>query len=116
MHPGHDRFDRIDLTLQRPDGTREFYFFGTSAPGLIAAQSIVNDGDGQDESVEEPRIQAFWLQTSAGYHFEARIPLSFVGSRLWIEAQDGRGRGKSGVDPVESPDGRTSILHDRGPR
>ena len=49
-------------------------------------------------SAEEPRIQAFWLQTAAGYHLEARIPLSFVGSRLWIEALDGRGNGKAGVD------------------
>jgi signal transduction histidine kinase len=105
VHPEHDRFDRIDLTLQRPDGTREFYFFGTNAPGLIAAQSIVNGGDGQDASAEEPRIQAFWLQTSAGYHIEARIPSSFVGSRLWIEAQDGRGGGKAGVDSIEAPDG-----------
>ena len=104
-HPEHDRFDRVDLTLQRPDGTREFYFFGTNAPGLIAAQSIVNGGDGQDEAAEEPRIQAFWLQTSAGYRIEARIPSSFVGSRLWIEAQDGRGSAKSGVDSIEAPDG-----------
>jgi two-component system sensor histidine kinase ChvG len=105
VHPEHDRFDRVDLTLQRPDGTREFYFFGTNAPGLIAAQSIVNGGNGQDDAAEEPRIQAFWLQTSAGYHIEARIPLSFVGSRLWIEAQDGRGSGKAGVDAIEAPDG-----------
>jgi dedicated sortase system histidine kinase len=105
VHPEHDRFDRVDLTLQRPDGTREFYFFGTNAPGLIAAQSIVNGGNGQDDAAEEPRIQAFWLQTSAGYHIEARIPLSFVGSRLWIEAQDGRGSGKAGVDSIEAPDG-----------
>ncbi len=105
VHPGHDRFDRIDLTLQRPDGTRELYFFGTIAPGLIAAQSIVNDSGGQDESAEEPRIQAYWLQTSAGYHVEARIPLSFVGSRLWIKAEDGSSRGKSGVDPIQAPAG-----------
>jgi dedicated sortase system histidine kinase len=105
VHPGDDRFDRINLRLQRPDGTRELYFFATSAPGLIAAQSIVPGSDGRDESVEESRIQAFWLQTSAGYHLEARIPLSFVGPRLWIEAQDGRGGRKSGVDPVQSPNG-----------
>jgi dedicated sortase system histidine kinase len=104
-HPERDRFDRIDLTLQRPDGTREFYFFATGAPGLIAAQSIVNGGNGQDIAVDEPRIQAFWLQTSAGYHVEARIPLSFVGSRLWIEAQDGGGNGKAGVDAVDAPEG-----------
>ncbi len=103
--PERDRFDRVNLTLQRPDGTREFHFFGTNAPGLIAAQSIVNGGDGQDRAVEEPRIQAFWLQTAAGYRVEARIPLSFVGSRLWIEAEDGRGSGRAGVDAVEVPDG-----------
>ena len=102
-HPERDRFDRIDLTLQHPDGTREFYFFATGAPGMIAAQSIVNGGDGEDRAVEEPRIQAFWLQTSAGYHLEARIPSSFVGSRLWIEAQDGNG--KTGLDAINAPDG-----------
>ena len=99
VHPERDRFDRVDLTLQRPDGTQESYFFATSAPGLIAAQSIVKGDDGQDRAVEEPRIQAFWLQTAAGYHVEARIPLSFVGSRLWIEAKDGRGSGKAGLRP-----------------
>jgi dedicated sortase system histidine kinase len=105
LHPERDRFDRVDLTLQRPDGTQDSYFFGTSAPGLIAAQSIVKGDQGQDRAVEEPRIQAFWLQTAAGYHVEARIPLSFVGSRLWVEAQDGRGTGKSGVNPAEVPEG-----------
>jgi dedicated sortase system histidine kinase len=103
--PERDRFDRVDLWLQRPDGTREFYFFGTNAPGLIAARSIVNGGDGQDRAVEESRIQAFWLQTAAGYRIEARIPLSFVGSRLWIKAEDGRGSGRAGVDAVDTPDG-----------
>jgi two-component system sensor histidine kinase ChvG len=104
-HPERERFDRVDLSLQRPDGTRESYFFGTNAPGLIAARSIVNEGDGQDRAVEEPRIQAFWLQTAAGYRIEARIPLSFVGSRLWIKVEDGRGRGRAGVDAVDTPDG-----------
>jgi two-component system, OmpR family, sensor histidine kinase ChvG len=103
--PERDRFDRVDLTLQHPDGTREFYFFATSAPGMIAAQSIVNGGDGQDRAVEEPRIQAFWLQTAAGYHLEARIPASFVGSRLWIEVLDGSGNGTTGLDAVAAPDG-----------
>jgi dedicated sortase system histidine kinase len=104
-HPEHDRFDRIDLTVQRPDGTREFYFFGTAAPGLIAAQSIANGEDGRDRSVEEPRIQAFWLQTSSGYHLEARIPLSLVGSRLWVEALDGGDGGKAGVGALALPEG-----------
>jgi len=104
-HPERDRFDRVNLTLQHPDGTREFYFFATAAPGLIAAQSIVNGGDGQDRAVEEPRMQAFWLPVPAGYHLEARIPLSTIGSRLWVEAQDGEGNGEAGVDAIEVPDG-----------
>jgi two-component system, OmpR family, sensor histidine kinase ChvG len=104
-HPDRDRFDRVDLWLQRPDGTREFFFFGTSAPGLIAAQSIANGRDGEEIAVDEPRIQAFWLQTAAGYHLEARIPLSFVGLRLWIDARDGRGDGHAGVDALEVPEG-----------
>jgi dedicated sortase system histidine kinase len=105
LHLERDRFDRVDLTLQRPDGTQESYFFGTSAPGLIAAQSVVKGDQGQDRAVEEPRIQAFWLQTAAGYHVEARIPLSFVGSRLWVEAEDGRGSGRAGVNAAGVPDG-----------
>ena len=105
VHPEHDRFDRIDLTMQRPDGTRGSYFFATGAQGPIAAQRIVHGGNDRDEATEEPRIQAYWLQTSAGYHVEARIPSSFVGSRLWIEAQDGRGNGKAGADSIDTPDG-----------
>jgi two-component system, OmpR family, sensor histidine kinase ChvG len=104
-HPERDRFDRVDLTVQGRDGTQVSYFFGTTAPGLIAAQSVVKGDDGHDRIVEEPRIQAFWLQTSAGYRVEARIPLSFVDSRLWIEALDGRGKGRAGAGAVEAPEG-----------
>jgi two-component system sensor histidine kinase ChvG len=103
VNPGKDRFDRVNLTLQGPAG-RASYFFGTTAPGLIAAQSVVKADDGADEVVTEPRIQAFWLQAAAGYHLEIRIPLSFVGQRLWIEALDGRGNGQAGF-ATDSPQG-----------
>jgi two-component system sensor histidine kinase ChvG len=105
LHPERDRFDRVDLTLQRPDGTRESYFFGTNAPGLIAAQKVVHGEDGRIRALEESRVQAYWLQTSAGYHLEARIPLSFVGTRLWIEAQDGSGGARAGVAAIDDPEG-----------
>ena len=105
VQPDKDRFDRVNLTLQGPNG-RATYFFGTTAPGLIAAQSVVQGDDGADRVVTEPRIQAFWLQTAAGYHLEARIPLSFVGSRLWIEAIDGRGNGRSGFAADSTEGGR----------
>jgi dedicated sortase system histidine kinase len=105
VQPDKDRFDRIDLTLEGPNG-RTAYFFGTDAPGLIAAQSVTKAEDGSDRVVTEPRIQAFWLQTAAGYHVEARIPLSFVGRHLWVEALDGRGKGKAGFGPDSSHGGR----------
>ncbi len=106
VHPEHDRFDRIDLTLQRPDGTREFVFFchRCTGPDRGPKHRPRRRWPGR-RNVEEPRIQAYWLQTSAGYHVEARIPSSFVGSRLWIEAQDGRGNGKAGADSIDTPDG-----------
>ena len=100
-----DRFDRVNLALDGPNG-REAYFFGTDAPGLIAAQTVVKGEDGTDRVVAEPRIQAFWLQTAAGYHLEARIPLSFVGRHLWIEALDGHGKGKAGFAADSAEGGR----------
>ena len=105
VRPDTDRFDRVNLALDGPNG-REAYFFGTDAPGLIAAQSAVKGEDGVERAVAEPRIQAFWLQTAAGYHLEVRIPLSFVGRHLWIEAQDGRGRGKAGFTADSAEGGR----------
>ena len=105
VHLDKDRFDRIDVTLERPDGTQETYFFGTNAPGLIGAQKTVKGDQGPDRVVEEPRIQAFWLQTSAGYHAEARIPLSYVAARIWVEARDGRGPGRAGVTAAGVPEG-----------
>ena len=96
VHPDHDRFDRVNLTLLRPDGSLGTYFFATGAQGLIAAQTMASD-DGTLHAVSEPRIQAFWLQTSRGYHLEARVPLSLVGSRLWIVARDA-GNGMAGFD------------------
>jgi two-component system, OmpR family, sensor histidine kinase ChvG len=104
-NPDRDRFDRIDLTLQGPDGTRSSYFLATSAPGPFAAQQVMGDDPAAARAVEEPRIQAFWFQTSSGYHVETRIPLSFVGSRLWILARDGRGNTQAGTAPDEFPDG-----------
>ena len=53
----------------------------------------------------EPRIQAYWLQTSQGYHLEARIPLSFLGNRLWIAAYDGGAMRSAGFTPAANPEG-----------
>jgi two-component system, OmpR family, sensor histidine kinase ChvG len=103
--PDQQRFDRVELNLEGSDDVQSSYFFATNAPGLIAAQSVVKNEDGTDRVATEPRIQAFWLQTSAGYHLEARIPLSFVGRRLWVEAIDGRGNGRAGLSAAANPQG-----------
>jgi two-component system, OmpR family, sensor histidine kinase ChvG len=105
LHPATDRFDRVNLWVLAADATPTRYFFGTDAPGLIAAQTTAKGDDGQEVLLSESRIQAFWLQTAAGYHLEARIPLSLLGQRLWIEALDGRGSGRAGVDAQGDPDG-----------
>jgi two-component system, OmpR family, sensor histidine kinase ChvG len=105
VHPDTDRFDRVNVTMLGSDGAPLQYFFGTDAPGLIAAQTVTKGDDGMDQVISEARIQAFWLQTAAGYHLEARIPLSLVGERLWIEAIDGNGSGRAGVEAVGRPDG-----------
>ena len=102
VHPALDHFDRVNLTFRWSDGALESYFFATSAPGLIEAQSIMPGEDGADRAVTEPRIQAFWLQTSRGYHLEARIPRSLAGSRLWIEAIDGASGAKVGFVGADS--------------
>jgi two-component system sensor histidine kinase ChvG len=105
VHPERDRFDQIDLTLERPGADAQTYFFATDAPGLIAAQTVTKGDDGAERVIEEPRIQAFWLQKSSGYRLEARIPLSFVGARFWLAAIEGRGDAKAGITPADSPEG-----------
>jgi signal transduction histidine kinase len=104
-HPDDDRFDRVNLEVQGPDGTLQRYFFATSAPGPIAAQTTVRGEDGDTHLVMEPRIQAYWLQTSRGYHLETRIPRTMLGSRLWIQALDGGTGRRAGGSIEESPAG-----------
>jgi two-component system sensor histidine kinase ChvG len=111
VQPGQEHFDRVDVWLRHDDGTTINYFFATTAPGLTAAQHVVKDEDpaaGDEDAARvlpETRIQAYWLQNARGYHLEARIPLSFIGSRLWIEVRDGSGRGNAGLTPETNADG-----------
>jgi two-component system sensor histidine kinase ChvG len=109
LNSGKERFDRVSVVLEAPDGGATDYFFGAAAPGLTAAQHWVKPEDASqaaaDYVVSEPRIQAFWLQVAGGYHLEARIPLSMVGGRLWLSAQDGSGKGNAGFTRESDPEG-----------
>jgi dedicated sortase system histidine kinase len=100
-----DRFDRVDVTLEQPDGSLESYFFATGAPGPIEAQKTVIQGDGAARVANEPRIQAYWVETAGGYHLEARVPLALVGGRLWVEAREASGR-KAGFAADSAQGGR----------
>jgi dedicated sortase system histidine kinase len=104
VYDPHLAADRADITLERSDGSLETYFFASSAQGLIQAQTMVKGDDGIERTVVEPRIQAFWLETAHGYHLEARIPLSLVGPRFWLEAKDGSGK-VSGFKVPDPPHG-----------
>ncbi len=98
------RFDRVDLSLERGDGSLETYYFASSAQGLIEAQVSVKGDDGVERTAAEPRIQAFWLEAAHDRHLEARVPLSLVGPRLWLETRDGEGRA-SGFKVPDPPHG-----------
>jgi dedicated sortase system histidine kinase len=100
-----DRFDRVDVTLEQPDGSLESYFFATGAPGLIEAQKMAIQNDGTARVATEPRIQAYWLEAAGGYHLEARVPLALVGSRLWVEAREASGS-KAGFAADSAEGGR----------
>jgi dedicated sortase system histidine kinase len=102
LHGDQGPFTRVTLWLQGPDGATSRYFFATDAPGLSAAQRVVNAADGVDRIAPESRIVGFWLQSAAGYHLEVRIPRSFVGRHLWMQAWSGDGT-HAGVAPLESP-------------
>ncbi len=99
VHAGRDRFDHVDLVLERPDGGRDVYFFATAGQGLSAAQTWDLGADGVRRIGVEPRIQGFWLLTRSGYHLEARVPLELVGERLGIRAVDGAAAASSGDLP-----------------
>lgn len=110
VNPRQDSFDRVNIAWQRSDGTLDSIFFATSAPGPIQAQRVEGTADSGERVAVEPRVQAFWLQTSRGYHLEARIPRSMVGSRLWIEVVDGQTRGTAGFMGAEPPRGGRLIM------
>ena len=103
VQPDRDRFDHVDLVLEQADGERDTYFFATAAQGLSAAQTWNLGADGVRRLGVEPRIQGFWLQTTTGYHLEARVPLSLVGKRLGIRAVDGADLANH-ADPTKTAD------------
>lgn len=97
-----DRFTRVDLALESPEGLLRTYILATAAPGPIEARRRDVFGDGDARLVPEPRIQGFWLLSSAGYRLELRVPRDLVAHHLWIDARSGSDRrAHAGFRPAE---------------
>ena len=54
--------DRIELVSQYEDGRTARYILATEAPGLLLGRRRV-----ETETIEESRIQAYWLDTTEGW-------------------------------------------------
>ncbi len=106
VRPDTDRFDRVNLALDGPNGTRSLFLRN----GCTGADRRAKRGQGtRMASIGWSRNRAFrpfGCRRAAGYHLEARIPLSFVGRHLWVEALDGRGKGKAGFAADSAAGGR----------
>jgi two-component system, OmpR family, sensor histidine kinase ChvG len=108
--PKRDRFTRVMLWLERTEAAPEAYFFATSAQGPLEAKSLTPSESGDLRVIDEPRIQGFWLQTSRGYHLEARVPLNMTGKRVWIEARAADEERRAGTEPSQAPLGGRLFL------
>jgi two-component system, OmpR family, sensor histidine kinase ChvG len=83
---GEDRrlhADAIELISadERPDGTVSTlaWRFAAEAPGRLIPRQVSGE-----ESSDETRIPAHWLDTAGGYRLEARVPRQLLGSRLGV--------------------------------
>ncbi len=71
--------DAITLVSASPPYLRERFEFAAEAPGQILAWIST-----ADEPAPEPSIIAFWQDVPGGYHLEARVPLSSLGTHLGV--------------------------------
>ena len=103
--PDRDRFDRVDITLERSEGSLETYFFAIERPG---PHSGANPGQRRRWHRANRRRTA-----NSGVLAGGRSRLSSGGaapleprrgSRLWLEAQDGSGK-MSGFKVPDPPHG-----------
>jgi dedicated sortase system histidine kinase len=75
--------DAIELVSvdDGPDDTVSTFAwrFAAEAPGSLIPRSVR-----EEESSDETRIPAHWLDTAGGYRLEARVPRQLLGSRLGV--------------------------------
>jgi dedicated sortase system histidine kinase len=105
---GEDRrlhADAIELISadERPDGTVSMlaWRFAAEAPGRLVPRHVSGE-----ETSDETRIPAHWLDTAGGYRLEARVPRQLLGSRLGVAITN--------TDSPQSPGTRLSSF--RGDR
>jgi dedicated sortase system histidine kinase len=76
--------------------------FAAEAPGSLVPRRV----DGEETS-DETRISAHWLDTTGGYRLEARVPRQLIGDRLGIVVTN--------TDGERSPGIRIASFRDRRP-
>ena len=89
--------DRIWVAFTDALGGQHQYLFATSEPGRVHARRIETQDLGRQVAIDEPRIVGGWQPMSGGYRVELRIPLSMLGARLGVLADE---RARRGADPV----------------
>jgi dedicated sortase system histidine kinase len=84
--PGEDRrlhTDAVELVGvdERPDGAVSTlaWRFAAEAPGNLVPRRVSGE-----ETSDETRIPAHWLDTADGYRLEARVPRQLLGSRFGV--------------------------------
>ncbi len=75
--------DHISLVTTGDSSQSVRIVFSTEAPGAVTATRTIGT-----QSIVENRIAARWQDTPTGYQLEARIPRSFISSRIGIEVNN----------------------------
>ncbi len=75
--------DRVELVNTSPPYRDEVFVFSAEAPGPIITYVRTEYG-----FVPEPTILAHWQDAPGGYHLEARIPASQLGTHIGLTVQN----------------------------
>ncbi len=90
--PGGAYADAITLVSSSPPYLRERFEFAAEAPGQILARTST-----ADPPAPEPSIIAYWQDVPGGYHLEARVPLSRLGTHIGVVVRNTDDPANAGV-------------------
>jgi signal transduction histidine kinase len=85
--------DRVWLAFDDKRGGQQRLFFASTGPGTVRGRRIERLVYGQEQAVEEPRVEGVWQRSADGWVLEIGVPLSMVGQRLGVLIDDRDRRG-----------------------